>query len=211
METILVRMSSGQGADILDFGNKNLESSIAKMPINRRIHFHLMVCFLRLRDLFHPPDRILLETGMRSGMKVLDYGCGPGSFSIAAARLVGRKGLVFALDINPLAIASVKRSARMLGMDNVRPLPGSSLDDLPEGKIDIALLYDVLHEIAEPAALLNKIHKVLKPGGLLSVRDHHMPVKNIIETVTGTPSFRFAGRRHTTLRFEPVSGSGHAG
>ncbi len=189
----------------------NLESSITKAPIGKRIHFHLMVCFFRLRDLFHPPYRILLETGMRNGMKVLDYGCGPGSFSIAAARLVGRKGLVFALDINPLAVASVKRSAGLLGMDNMRPLPGSSLDDLPEGEIDIALLYDVLHEIAEPAALLNKIRKALKPGGLLSVSDHHLTVKNIIETITGTLSFRYAGQRHSTLRFEPVSGSGNAG
>ena len=42
-----------------------------------------------LRDLFRTPRWVLIEAGVRAGMTVLDFGCGPGGFSLAAAKLVG--------------------------------------------------------------------------------------------------------------------------
>jgi 23S rRNA U2552 (ribose-2'-O)-methylase RlmE/FtsJ len=64
--------------------------------------FRAMSLEFRLRDFFRPPERILREAGIRDGLTVLDFGCGPGGFSQAAAKLVGPEGRVYAVDNHPL-------------------------------------------------------------------------------------------------------------
>lgn len=51
-----------------------------------------------LRKIFHNP-RYLLRGSLSKGMKVLDFGCGPGFFSIEMARIVGEKGKIIAADL----------------------------------------------------------------------------------------------------------------
>lgn len=58
-----------------------------------------MAFFFSIRDLVKPPENILKETDIRPGDRVLDFGCGPGSYSLAASRLVDESGEVHALDI----------------------------------------------------------------------------------------------------------------
>jgi ubiquinone/menaquinone biosynthesis C-methylase UbiE len=69
---------------------------------------------------------------------------------------------------------------------------------LPDASIDVALLYDVLHHLARPAEVLAELHRVLKPGGTLSVSDHHLAEDDITSRITGTGLFRLArqGRVH---------------
>ena len=45
------------------------------------------------------PEEFLRQSGLMDGMSVVDYGCGPGLFTMAAANVVGAQGLVYALDI----------------------------------------------------------------------------------------------------------------
>jgi len=47
--------------------------------------FRLMSLMFCVRDWLRPPTRILQKAGVRPGMAVLDFGCGPGGFSLAAA------------------------------------------------------------------------------------------------------------------------------
>ncbi|MGB9913382.1 MAG: class I SAM-dependent methyltransferase, partial [Candidatus Kapaibacteriota bacterium] len=47
-----------------------------------------------------PPEEILLRSGLSEGTKIADVGCGTGYFSIPAAKIVGRSGKVFAIDIS---------------------------------------------------------------------------------------------------------------
>jgi len=56
--------------------------------------FRLMSVKVRLRDRLHPPSEVLRETGVRSGMAVLDFGCSPGGF-IMLFRRGGRQTLQF--------------------------------------------------------------------------------------------------------------------
>lgn len=57
--------------------------------LQSNLDFWLMSWAFRLRDWLHPLAGILHEAGVRPGMTVLDFGCGPGGLSLAAARLVG--------------------------------------------------------------------------------------------------------------------------
>ncbi|MCK4241915.1 MAG: methyltransferase domain-containing protein, partial [Dehalococcoidia bacterium] len=56
----------------------------------------------KFRDLRLPRMDILKEVGIEPGFHVLDYGCGPGSYTIPLAELVGESGKIYALDIHPL-------------------------------------------------------------------------------------------------------------
>jgi SAM-dependent methyltransferase len=81
-------------------------------------HFKLMSLGFAFRDMFSPPKNILAEVGIEPGFVVLDYGCGTGSYSIAAAELVGRSGKVYSLDIHPLAVRRVQEVASKKRLTN---------------------------------------------------------------------------------------------
>ncbi len=53
------------------------------------IHFRLMAFGFKFRDLVNPPENIFKEVDIKPGDRVKDFGCGPGSCSLATARLVG--------------------------------------------------------------------------------------------------------------------------
>jgi 2-polyprenyl-3-methyl-5-hydroxy-6-metoxy-1,4-benzoquinol methylase len=144
----------------------------------------------RLRDRRHPPFRILGEVGVRQGMTVIDFGCGPGGFSLAAAQLVGPAGRVYALDIHPMAIKSVNSAVLRGSIGNVVPVLGNDYPELSQGSIDMILLFDVLHHLSEPQPLLERFHRLLKPNGVLSVRDHRLPEAQLLETVNESGLFR---------------------
>ena len=57
---------------------------------------------------FRNPQRLLKAAGLKQGQKVLEVGCGPGFFTIHAAKIVGKEGFVYAVDVHPLAIERAK-------------------------------------------------------------------------------------------------------
>jgi len=170
-----------------------------------RLFFRLMSAEFRLRDLLRPPEKILKEAGLRPGMIVLDFGCGPGGFSLAAARLVGPAGRVYALDIHPLAIRSVERKAARRGFANVTVVEGR-MGRFGDATFDAVFLYDVLHDLADPVAVLSEIRRVLKRDGFLSLRDHHWKGQMINKAVVSGGLFRAAGPLRSSYRFEPNKG-----
>ena len=177
---------------------------MTKTSFKSNAAFRLMAIKFRQRDRKLPPAKILQEVCIRSGMSVLDFGCGPGSFSLAAARLVGPAGRVYALDIHPLAVKSLQRGAEKAALSNIRVLHGSDLADFEAKSLDLVLLYDLLHELPEPKAALIDIHRVLRPNGRLSVNDHHMKEEELVAAVTGAAPFRRAHSGRWTYEFERV-------
>lgn len=174
------------------------------------LSFRMMSLEFRLRDLFRPPERILQEAGIREGLTVLDFGCGPGGFSLAAARMVGPRGRVYAVDHHPLAVRSVRIAAGRRGLDNIRPVLGTDLAGLPEESVDLGLVYDVLHDLPEPGPVLSGLHRILKPGGVLSVSDHHLRTETLVSSITGAGLFLFAGGTRRTFQFHKKEPRGAA-
>ncbi|HNT86582.1 MAG TPA: methyltransferase domain-containing protein [Candidatus Hydrogenedentes bacterium] len=159
-----------------------------------------MALGFRIRDLFQPPLAILHEVGLTPSQTVLDFGCGPGAFSIAAAEIVGPEGRVFAIDVNPLALAAVRHTMTRKKFTNITTLMATDLDHIPPGTVDVAIVYDVLHELPDPASVLAEIYRLTGPRGLLTVSDHHMSRADIHAAVASTGlfvftrfGFRFAG------------------
>ena len=157
---------------------------------NTDLHFKLMSFKFKIRDFFNPPKNILKKLNIKSGYRVLDFGCGPGSYSFSASRLVGSNGKVFALDNNPLAIGRVKKIAIKNGFDNIETILSDYKTNLADNSIDVILLFDVYHELDSKVQVLEELCSVLKPEGILYVSDHHLTREKILSEITKKDLFR---------------------
>jgi len=167
------------------------------------LHFRLMSLSFKVRDFLSPREDVLGEVGIRPGFHVLDYGCGSGSYVLAAAELVGESGKVYALDIHPLAVQSVQNLASKKRLGNVETICSDCKTGLPDSTVDVVLLYDTFHALSDPSGVLEELGRVLKPSGILSVSDHHMKEDEIISNLTNSRLFRLSGKgpaTHTFLR-----------
>jgi len=113
--------------------------------------------------------RLLLRSlGVRPGQTVCDMGCGNGFYTLQLAKLVGPKGLVYAVDIQPEMLQMLARNAAEARLTNVRPVLGTPVDPrLPAGRIDMVLCVDVYHEFSHPEPMLARIRASLADGGQL--------------------------------------------
>jgi ubiquinone/menaquinone biosynthesis C-methylase UbiE len=163
--------------------------------------FKFMSLGYKFRDLRLPRKNILGEVGIEPGFHVLDYGCGPGSYIIPLAELVGESGKIYALDIHPLAIQRVKDIASKKQLANVETILSDCQTGLSDNSLDAVLLYDIFHHLNDPDAVLKELHRVLKPDGILSFGDHHMKEDEIISEVTKSGFFKLSRKGQRTYTF----------
>jgi ubiquinone/menaquinone biosynthesis C-methylase UbiE len=129
------------------------------------------------------PDRMLAALEVRPGMTVADVGAGVGYHSLKLARLVGPEGTVYATDIQPQMIRMLKSRLNAAKARNVKPVLCTQDDPkLPEGAVDLILMVDVYHEMANPEPSMKALRRALKPGGRLVLvefrgEDPNVPIK----------------------------------
>jgi ubiquinone/menaquinone biosynthesis C-methylase UbiE len=121
--------------------------------------------------------RFLKEIGLRSGQRVLDFGCRVGHYTIPAAEVVGNEGRVFAVDREQDALNELEQKVRTNNFKNVhiRRTSGETTLDFESESIEVVLFYDVLHylETSDRKKLYREAQRVLKQDGLLSVYPKH--------------------------------------
>ena len=133
---------------------------------------------------------VLKSAGIKKGQIVLDFGCGRGTYTISAAKIVGGTGRVYALDENSSRLEEVSNKCREQNLNNVETIKtnGELYFDFKDCKFDAVLLYDIFwyfpagdHKLI---TLLNEIYRVSRDGALISVFPEHTDagkLKNIIE------------------------------
>jgi len=163
--------------------------------------FKFMALGYKFRDLRLPRKNILKEVGIKTGFQVLDYGCGPGSYIIPLAELVGESGKVYALDIHPLAIQKVRDIASKKQLANIETILSDCRTGLPDNTLDAVLLYDAFHHLSDADVVLKELYRVLKPDGILSFSDHHMKENEIVAEVTNSGLFRLSRKGQRTYTF----------
>ena len=167
--------------------------------------FEMMAAMFKVRDWLRPRSEILAEVGIQPGDRVLDYGCGPGGYVVATAELAGETGEVYALDVHPLAIRHVQDIVRKHQLTNVKTIQSDCKTGLPDDSLDVVLLYDVLHSLDDPHAVLAELRRVLKPDGILSLNEPHLSEEAILSTVANGHLFRLGKRGARTYSFLPGS------
>jgi ubiquinone/menaquinone biosynthesis C-methylase UbiE len=121
-------------------------------------------------------DEVLNKMGLIQGMKVACLGCGNmGHFIIPSAKLVGKDGVAYAVDIQPAALDSVRHLAVMEGLTNLKPVRANlevvGSTDVPVGSLDVAYLINVLFQNKKHEEIIKEASRLLKKGGKLVVID----------------------------------------
>ncbi len=120
------------------------------------------------RRKWQDPESILSEIGLKPKLTFVDLGCGDGFFALPAARMVGEKGRVYALDVDAEAIAELLEKAGPEKLENISARVGAAEDTvLCEKCADIILLSSVLHDFRDPSKVLSNAWKMLAPTGKL--------------------------------------------
>jgi SAM-dependent methyltransferase len=102
---------------------------------------------------------------------VLDIGCGPGTITVDLARRVA-PGEVLGIDLAAEVVAQAEAHGREAGVTNVRFATGDVYAlDLEDASVDVVHAHQVLQHLGDPVAALREMRRVLRPGGLLAVRD----------------------------------------
>lgn len=113
--------------------------------------------------------------GIKPGMTVCDMGCGNGFYSLRMARLVGRKGKVLAVDIQPQMLRLMEARASEARIKNIVSILGTPTDPkLPEKQVDLILCVDVYHEFSNPEQMLRAMRKSLKQDGQIVLLEFRM-------------------------------------
>jgi ubiquinone/menaquinone biosynthesis C-methylase UbiE len=125
--------------------------------------------------------RLLRKVGIAEGQRVLDFGCGSGNYTIPAARIIGQRGVIYALDKEPEALDRVMAKAESEKLPNVRRMEVTHNGHipLPAGSVDVILLYDVLHrgyfpDESDRRSTLTELRRILRRGGWVSFYPTHL-------------------------------------
>ena len=169
-----------------------------------KLSFKAMALIFKLRDLFKSRGEVLVEAGIQRGDTVLDFGCGPGSYIEPLTKMVGPSGKIYALDINPQAIRTVKNFASRNHLANIETIISDQKTGLADNSMDYVLLFDVLHHLTQPDAVLAELHRVLKPDGILAMSDHHMEDEDIKSAIGASGYFRLRTRGINAFLFSKV-------
>jgi ubiquinone/menaquinone biosynthesis C-methylase UbiE len=119
---------------------------------------------------FFNPARILASLSINSQTgDVAEFGCGYGTFTIPAAKVI--KGKIYALDIEPDMIRITNEKAKKNGLNNVQAVLRDFMAEgsgLPDGSVDYVMLFNILH-LEKPAILINEAKRILRDGGKLGI------------------------------------------
>ncbi|MEA1959187.1 MAG: class I SAM-dependent methyltransferase [Chloroflexota bacterium] len=170
------------------------------------IGFRAMSLCFKIRDILSDPVDKLRKAGIDDGQTVLDYGCGPGSYTIPAARMVGEQGKVYAIDIHPLAVEAVESKAARANLKNIVTILSERNTGLPDECVDTALLFDAIHMIEDKKALLGELHRVIRPNGRLSIFVEHTKPDSVIRIAEMDGLFSLKDRHGKLFNFERQAG-----
>lgn len=118
------------------------------------------------------PEATLGALGLGPGQVVADVGAGDGFFAIPAARMVGPRGVVYAVDSSVGRLTRLHEKAEDEGLENIRIRAGPAEEFVVcEGCADLVFFGICLHDFADQGAALRNAMTALKPGGLLANLD----------------------------------------
>lgn len=116
-------------------------------------------------------EALFFQKYLNSNMKVLDCGCGPGSISMGIAEFL-KDGYIILTDIKKGQLEIAKNEAKRRNLENIEYVQ-CDIYNLPfeNSSFDAVFSHAVLQHLSNPQKAINEMYRVLKPHGVLGIRD----------------------------------------
>ena len=132
------------------------------------IHFRMMTFIMSIVKNIRDIKSEILNSGIKKGNTVLDYGCGPGYTTVIASKIAGPNGMVYALDIHPLSIKIIEKKIKKNSLENVKTMLAGTRK-LEDECIDVVLLFNVIFMVNNKKKIIDELYRILKKDGTISV------------------------------------------
>lgn len=117
-------------------------------------------------------DRVMDILKITEGKSVADIGAGSGWFTTRAAKRVGEKGKVFAVEINQEYIDYINNRAKKENFSNIQTVLGTEENPkVPDDSVDAVLILKTYHEIGQPVKVLRNLRHSMKKDARLGIID----------------------------------------
>jgi len=125
--------------------------------------------------MFSDPQKNLEQFDLQKGMRVADFGAGSGFYASTAAKLVGDKGKVFAVDIQKDLLTRLKKEAVAKKILNIEIIWGDLEKEggakLKDDSVDRVIISNLLFQIDGKENMAKEAARVLKPKGKILAID----------------------------------------
>jgi ubiquinone/menaquinone biosynthesis C-methylase UbiE len=128
---------------------------------------------IRQAQIYGPLTRqLFLAVGISSGMKVLDVGSGAGDVALLLADLVGPRGSVVGVEMNPTILETARARVRAAGWMNVTFFEGDVDDVGLDDDFDAVVGRWILMYLPDPVGVLRRLLSHLRPGGVVAFQEN---------------------------------------
>jgi ubiquinone/menaquinone biosynthesis C-methylase UbiE len=139
-----------------------------------------------IRRSLQNPQKIL-KPYIKEEMTVLDFGCGPGFFTIEIAKMLGGGGKVIAADLQDGMLEKVKNKVKGTRLEQIIHLHKCESDKISvTEKVDFILCFYVVHEVPDKKRLFDEFNNLLKTNGKILIIEPNFHVsKNAFNDMLG--------------------------
>jgi len=117
-----------------------------------------------------PPQKILNILSPKTGSVIADVGCGIGFLSIPAAKMLGPKGRVIAMDISDVMLGDIEKRIKQENITNIIPKKSREYEfPLDDASVDMAIIVNVLHEVDDKVRFMKEVARILKRSGRIGI------------------------------------------
>jgi SAM-dependent methyltransferase len=122
------------------------------------------------RDAWQKPDEVIRALALAPDALVADIGSGTGYFAVRLARAVP-KGHVYGADVEPDMVGYLAHRGHREGLANLTSVAAAFDDPKLPRPVDLALVVNTYHHIAERPAYFGRLRRSLRPGGRVAIVD----------------------------------------
>lgn len=146
----------------------------------------------------------LKKVGIKKGDIIFDCCCGEGNYTIPAAKIAGKNGMVYSMDMNKNKLDVLKEKSNLENLINIKIIEKEfrKAIPLPDKFINIVLLYDIFWYFSigdrRLPLLLGEVYRILKDNGLLSIYPEHVDA-NKLKQIIIKANFRLEKEFFNTL------------
>ncbi len=125
--------------------------------------------------MFSNPQANVFEMKLPLSANVADFGAGTGAYSLAAAKIVGGRGRVYAIDVNRDILTRLAKDAHAAHLSNIEVVAGNAEKlggtHLRDASVEAVIMANVLFQATDKQGMLMEAKRILKPGGSIYVVD----------------------------------------